>query len=271
MTTVTDPNVYNLAVKGTFDDCQDIVKALFADSAFNTKYHLGAINSINWARILAQIVYYFSSYFQLLKQLDLTAAEAQSQGISVQYVVPTGNFGDILAGWYAKRLGLPSERLVVATNENDILERFWRTGRYEKAASSSSSDDVDDTTQASEQTEAVSGSTDGSQAAPGVKATLAPAMDILVSSNFERLLWYYAFEHRAFDAVIDEDAGEVDGAAGARVRKAGQTINAWMADLKSKGRVSVGSEVHAGARREFAAHRVTDSEVSFRPDMLEYC
>lgn len=125
MTTVLDPNVFNLAVKGTFDDCQDIVKELFGDERFNREYKLGAINSINWARILAQIVYYFSSYFALRKRLGLQDGEE----VVVQYVVPTGNFGDILAGFYAKKLGLPmgggqgTPGLVIATNANDILTR----------------------------------------------------------------------------------------------------------------------------------------------------
>ncbi|TFY81289.1 hypothetical protein EWM64_g2723 [Hericium alpestre] len=109
MTTVTDPNVHNIAVKGTFDDCQDIVKALFADREFNAKHRLGAVNSINWARILAQTVYYFFAYFHVRAQLPPGDAE-------LQFVVPTGNFGDILAGYYAKRMGLPMGKLVVATS-----------------------------------------------------------------------------------------------------------------------------------------------------------
>ncbi|TFY78429.1 hypothetical protein EWM64_g5583 [Hericium alpestre] len=129
MTTVTDPNVHNIAVKGTFDDCQDIVKALFADREFNAKHRLGAVNSINWARILAQTVYYFFAYFHVRAQLPPGDAE-------LQFVVPTGNFGDILAGYYAKRMGLPMGKLVVATNSNDILARFWQSGRYEKQDSS---------------------------------------------------------------------------------------------------------------------------------------
>lgn len=239
MTTVEDENVYNLAVKGTFDDCQDIVKFLFADQPFNNRFHLGAINSINWARILAQIVYYFSSYFQLLKALNLSASEAVAKGIQLQYCVPTGNFGDILAGWYAKQLGLPMANLVVATNENDILQRFWATGVYEKAASSAPSNESD-------QTEKVEGSSDGAQAtsAGGVKATLSPAMDILVSSNFERLLWYYAAQQ-----------------VGGEQEKAGQMLKGWMDDLKKVGKVSVGKDVHMAAKDEFSAQRVSDKEV----------
>jgi threonine synthase len=106
MTTVLDKNVHNLAVKGTFDDCQDIVKALFGDADTNKSLNLGAVNSINWARILAQIVYYFNSYFQLVKTSSLKVGEP------VRFVVPTGNFGNILAGYFAKRMGLPIEKLV---------------------------------------------------------------------------------------------------------------------------------------------------------------
>ena len=117
---------------------QDIVKALFADKAFNAKHRLGAVNSINWARILAQTVYYFLSYFHFLRQNASanTSANANSsstspssslpENVDLQYVVPTGNFGDILAGYYAKRMGLPIGKLVVATNENDILAKIGR-------------------------------------------------------------------------------------------------------------------------------------------------
>lgn len=214
MTTVLDENVHNLAVDGTFDDCQDIVKALFGDREFNARHHLGAINSINWARILSQIVYYFSAYFSLRRmQPDLDPEFAE-------YVVPTGNFGDVLSGWYAKRLGLPMRRLVVATNENDILERFWSTGRYEKLS-------------------AMAGMP---KDACGVHATLSPAMDIQVSSNFERLLWYLAF-----DELKDIDA-------------AGKQVSDWMAGLKETGRIVVSNSELANARRDFTAQRVSDDD-----------
>jgi len=250
MTTVTDSNVYTLSVKGTFDDCQDILKVLFADKPFNSRFHLGAVNSINWARILAQIVYYFSAYFQLLKHLDLTAKQAASQGIEVQFTVPTGNFGDILAGWFAKQLGLPMAKLVIATNENDILQRFWSNGVYEKAASSPSSS----ATNENEQVNKVEGSSDGAQAsaAGGVKATLSPAMDVLVSSNFERLLWYYAYQAQEKDGGSDVEQD---------VEAAGQTLKSWMDDMKAKGKVKVGSKVHQLAQNDFVAQRVADAEV----------
>ncbi|KAF9255975.1 tryptophan synthase beta subunit-like PLP-dependent enzyme [Marasmius fiardii PR-910] len=226
MTTVTDPNVHNLAVKGTFDDCQDIVKALFSDTDFNTRHKLGAVNSINWARILAQTVYYFSAYFQVRRSLGL----AVGQEVHLQYVVPTGNFGDILAGYYAKKMGLPMEgKLGVATNSNDILARFWQTGRYEKIDSSGVVE--------------LNLSKDSS----GVKETLSPAMDILMSSNFERLLWYLAYE-----TILD---GTPD-----RREEAGRIISDWMAKMKSDGRVEVPIEVLEAGRRDFCAERVSDEE-----------
>lgn len=146
MTTVLDDNIHNVAVEGTFDDAQTIVKALFNDLEFKQKYHLGAVNSINWARILAQIVYYFYSYFRV------TSSNAEL----VNFSVPTGNFGDILAGYYAKKMGLPIEKLVVATNQNDILDRFFNQGEYVKKT---------------------------------VIPSLSPSMDIQISSNFERYLY----------------------------------------------------------------------------------
>ena len=126
MTSVLDANVHNLAVDGTFDDCQDFVKALFGDDDIKKTHKLAAVNSINWARILAQISYYFYSYSSLVRLGKI------QHGDRVRFSVPSGNFGDVLAGFFAKRMGLPIEKLVIATNENDILHRFWRTGSYEK-------------------------------------------------------------------------------------------------------------------------------------------
>jgi len=183
---------------------------------------LGAVNSINWARILAQTVYYFLSYFHV---------QAISPGARIQYVVPTGNFGDVLAGYYAKRMGLPMDKLVVATNSNDILARFWKTGRYERVQL-----DTEATT---------NGVSDGEQSAFAVKETFSPAMDILVSSNFERLLWYLAYEA--------EGGGSVDVACG--------VVDGWMKSVKSNGRVEVPQKVLELARRDFAAERVSDDQV----------
>lgn len=147
MTSVLDANVHNLAVNGTFDDCQRIMKTLFADVPFKTRYKLGAVNSVNWVRILAQIVYYFYAGLQALRRENAAA---------VQFSVPTGNFGNILAGYYASRMGLPVSRLILATNENDILSRFFNSGVYELGQ---------------------------------VAHTLSPSMDIQVASNFERFLF----------------------------------------------------------------------------------
>lgn len=233
MTTVLDKNVHNLAVTGTFDDCQDIVKALFADPDINSTLKLGAVNSINWARILAQIVYYFHSYFSLAK-----ASSSFKIGDKVRFVVPTGNFGDILAGYFAHRMGLPVEKLVVATNENDILDRFWKSGRYEKQKAKGEEAEgglVEDGVEAKED---------------GVKGTLSPAMDILVSSNFERLLWFLAYEFASTAGMNDEW----------NKKQAGQEVSAWLKDLKTKGGFGVHEDVIKAARRSFESERVSDPE-----------
>lgn len=233
---------------------QDIVKALFSDTTFNGAFHLGAINSINWARILAQTVYYFSSYFAMLKVLPPSTHST----VSLQYCVPTGNFGDILAGYYAKRLGLPMDKLVVATNSNDILPRFWATGRYEKADSSIPAP----STTESAQTVIANGSSDGAQATSngGVAETLSPAMDILVSSNFERLLFYLALEGTTDEAVATE--GEKGGLETAKVRMASAHVKDWMNQLKTVGKVVVPERAVDIARRDLIAQMTTDPDVS---------
>lgn len=147
MTTVTDANVFNIAVNGTFDDCQNIVKQLFSDIPFKQKHSLGAVNSINWARVLAQVVYYFYAW------LKVTATSSKD----IVFSVPTGNFGDIFAGYVAKRMGLPIAKLILATNENNILTRMVNNGDYSTGE---------------------------------VVSTLSPSMDIQVASNFERYLFY---------------------------------------------------------------------------------
>lgn len=233
MTTVLDKNVHNLAVTGTFDDCQDIVKALFADPDINSTLKLGAVNSINWARILAQIVYYFHAYFSLVK-----SSPDFKLGDKLRFVVPTGNFGDILAGYFAQRMGLPVDKLVIATNANDILYRFWKTGRYDK--------------QPAQGPEAEGGlAADGVKAdESGVKGTLSPAMDILVSSNFERLLWFLAYEFAA-EAGMDDEWNK---------KQAGQEVAAWLSDLKTKGGFGVYKAVHLSAQRGFDSERVDDAQ-----------
>ena len=146
MTTVLDSNIHNIAVEGSFDDAQGIVKAIFNDRKFKQTFHLGSVNSINWARILAQIVYYFYAWFRVTNDIRER----------VSFVVPTGNFGNVLAGYYAKLMGLPIDKLIVGTNENDILHRFFSRGEYHSKE---------------------------------VKETLSPSMDIQISSNFERYLY----------------------------------------------------------------------------------
>ncbi|KAK1771527.1 tryptophan synthase beta subunit-like PLP-dependent enzyme [Phialemonium atrogriseum] len=234
MTTVLDGNVHNMAVTGTFDDCQDIVKALFADPDTNQALKLGAVNSINWARILAQIVYYFHAYFALAR-----TSPSFKIGDKVRAVVPTGNFGDVLAGYFARRMGLPIEKLVVATNENDILDRFWKTGRYE--------------TKPARGPEVEGGlRVNGANVHEGgVRETLSPAMDILVSSNFERLLWYLAYEFASSAGMNDEW----------NKRQASQEVALWLSDLKKKGGFGpVYQDVLESARRTFESERVTDTQ-----------
>ena len=151
MTTIKANNVFNLALNGTFDDCQDMVKALFADEEFRNNSNLSAVNSINWARIMAQIVYYF-----------WTALSLGAPDHKFIYSVPTGNFGNVYAGYAAKRMGLPIEKLIIGSNENDILTRFFN-----------------------------SKNTNGTMSMAPVMSTSSPSMDIQISSNFERLLFDY--------------------------------------------------------------------------------
>lgn len=145
MTTTNEPNVHAMEVDGTFDDCQDLVKALFADAELRGKVNLLAVNSINWVRVLAQVVYYFYAALKL-----------GTPATKVNFCVPTGNFGDIFAGYIARSMGLPMGKLIIATNSNDILTRAVKTGEYKIT---------------------------------GVDATLSPSMDIQIASNFERLLF----------------------------------------------------------------------------------
>jgi len=161
MYSLDEPNIHNIAVRGVFDDCQDIVKAIGADAEFKSRYRIGAVNSINWARVAAQVVYYFKGYF----------AAARAVGEPVSFAVPTGNFGNVLAGHIARCMGLPIARLIVATNENDVLNEFFRTGRYRARKTSE------------------------------VHATSSPSMDISKASNFER----YMFD------LVGRDAGALSG------------------------------------------------------------
>ena len=147
MYSLQEPNIHNLAVKGTFDDCQDAVKKVNADAVFKEKHRIGAVNSINWARVAAQVVYYFRGYF----------AATQDDRQQVSFAVPSGNFGNVYAGYVARRMGVPIKHLIVATNENDVLDEFFRSGRY--------------------------------RVRRRVKHTTSPSMDISKASNFERYIW----------------------------------------------------------------------------------
>jgi len=149
MYSLQDENIINIAIRGMFDDCQDIVKQVANDAAFKAKYRIGAVNSINWARVMAQIVYYFKGYF----------AATQSNDAEVAFAVPSGNFGNICAGHIARMMGLPIARLVLATNENDVLDEFFRSGRYRPRGSSET------------------------------YVTSSPSMDISKASNFERFIF----------------------------------------------------------------------------------
>jgi len=148
MYSLQDANIHNIAVRGVFDDCQDIVKAVSGDAGFKSRYHIGTVNSINWARVLAQVVYYFKAYF----------AATRSEDEEVSFAVPTGNFGNIFAGHMARRMGLPVRRLILACNENDVLDEFFRNGRYRVRRGAE------------------------------VAQTSSPSMDISKASNFERFI-----------------------------------------------------------------------------------
>jgi threonine synthase len=149
MFSLQDANIFNLAVRGVFDDCQDIVKAVSSDLAFKAKWKIGTVNSINWARVAAQVVYYFKGYF----------AATGSNDEPVDFAVPSGNFGNVYAGYVARAMGLPIRRLVLATNENDVLDEFFRTGVYRPRKTAE------------------------------VHATSSPSMDISKASNFERYVY----------------------------------------------------------------------------------
>jgi threonine synthase len=189
MTTIGGSNIYNIAVKGSFDDCQKIVKKMFADNIFRQTINMSGVNSINWARIIFQIVYYFYSFLKLNNK-------------KINFSVPTGNFGDIFAGYMAKRMGLPIEKLIVATNENDILQRAINKGIYRPSK---------------------------------VKASISPSMDIQVSSNFERLL-FYILNSRDFE------------------------VKKLMHNLETKGYFKLTRKQKKIIQKDFSAFKVTNKE-----------
>jgi len=171
MFSLQDANIHNIAIEGVFDDCQDIVKAVSNDLAFKRQYKIGTVNSINWARLLAQVVYYFAGYIQ--------ATESNSQKVS--FAVPSGNFGNVCAGHVARMMGLPIHQLVVATNENDVLDEFFRTGVYR-----------------------VRGSADTFE-------TSSPSMDISKASNFERFVFDLLGRDTARTQALFGDALQASG------------------------------------------------------------
>jgi threonine synthase len=196
MYSLLDPNIFNLAIRGVFDDCQDVVKQVNADAAFKARYRIGAVNSINWARVVAQVVYYFKGYF----------AVTRDNGEEVSFAVPTGNFGNIFAGYIARMMGLPIRRLILATNENDVLDEFFRTGRYRVRRSAE------------------------------VIHTSSPSMDISKASNFERFI----------HDVVGRDAVVTAGLWRAVERQGGFDLagTAYWRAVKGCGFIS-GSSTHA--------------------------
>jgi len=197
MFSLMDENIHNIAIEGVFDDCQDLVKAVSNDLDFKTKYKIGTVNSINWARLLAQVVYYFAGYFQ--------ATTANSQKVS--FTVPSGNFGNVCAGHVARMMGLPVDTLVVATNENDVLDEFFRTGVYR-----------------------VRGSADTHE-------TSSPSMDISKASNFER----FVFDLLGRDAALTKDL------FGAQISKNGKfdlSGNSHFADAATRYGFASGKSTH---------------------------
>jgi threonine synthase len=183
MFSLQDPNIHNLAIDGVFDDCQDIVKAVSNDLDFKRKYKIGTVNSINWARLLAQVVYYFAGYFQALRQAqDRLPSTGSGRTELVSFAVPSGNFGNICAGHVARMMGLPIEQLVLATNENDVLDEFFRTGVYRVRAGADTHE------------------------------TSSPSMDISKASNFERFV---------FD-LLGRDAAKTRSLFGEQLASAGR-------------------------------------------------
>jgi threonine synthase len=194
MTTILDKNVFNIALKGNFDDCQKMVKSMFGNQEFLAGKKMVAINSINWARIMAQIVYYFYSALRLGGQTN-----------KISFIVPTGNFGDIYAGFLAKKMGLDISKLVIATNSNDILHRFLKNNHYKKMP---------------------------------LQATLSPSMDIQVSSNFERLLFYYYQQKNSKESLVT-----------------------LMKDFEMSGEIKVDAGILEEIRAEFDSFRIDDREI----------
>ena len=191
-----EPNIFNIALDGVFDDCQDVVKEVNADAAFKSKHHIGAVNSINWARLLAQTVYYVSTYIKV----------TESNDEQISFSVPTGNFGDICAGHIVKQMGLPVDKLIVATNENDVLHEFFTTGQYRP------------------------------RSAAETHATSSPSMDISRASNFERFI---------FD-VIERDANQTADFFGVKAKADGFELEDHiMEEIRTRYGFLSGTSTHA--------------------------
>ena len=192
-----DENIINIALDGVFDDCQDVVKAISADAAFKAEHRIGAVNSINWARLMAQVIYYVSSWIRATETIDQ----------KVSFCVPTGNFGDICAGHIARQMGLPIDRLIVATNENDVLDEFFRTGDYRVRSSADTYE------------------------------TSSPSMDISRASNFERFV---------FD-LLGRDAERIADLFGIKVRQGGFSLSddPAFADAADRYGFASGKSTHA--------------------------
>jgi threonine synthase len=211
MFSLMDENIHNIAIEGVFDDCQDLVKAVSNDLDFKAKYKIGTVNSINWARLLAQVVYYFAGYFQA------TSSDEQK----VSFTVPSGNFGNVCAGHVARMMGLPIETLVVATNENDVLDEFFKTGIYR-----------------------VRGTLETHE-------TSSPSMDISKASNFERFV---------FDMLL-RDGAKVKSLFGEQLAQTGQfDLSAGIATALIQYGFASGRSTHADRlatiKSTFEAHGV---------------
>lgn len=211
MYSLMDKNIHNIAIEGMFDDCQDIVKALQQDAQFKAKYSLGTVNSINWGRILAQIVYYFKGYF----------ASTENNSQKVSFCVPSGNFGNICAGHIAREMGLPIDRLIVATNENDVLNDFFQTGKYTP------------------------------RTADKTYVTSSPSMDISKASNFERFIYL----------LVGKDSQKLTGLWADVNSGKGFDLAELLGDVQQKYGFTSGKSTHADRIATIKAVYESDNEL----------
>ncbi len=211
MFSLQDENIHNIAVHGMFDDCQDIVKAVQNDAAFKAQYHIGTVNSINWGRIVAQVVYYFAGYF------NATTSNEQK----VSFCVPSGNFGNVCAGHIARQMGLPIHRLIVATNENDVLDEFFKTGEYRPRGTENT------------------------------HVTSSPSMDISKASNFERFV---------FD-LMDRDAAQIQALWAEVGAGKGFDLSLQLEKIHEKYGFVSGKSLHKDRLATIAAVYETDGEL----------